>query len=91
MKAILVKYNPKTNKLRAYASGLKTITASRDYSIDLREQEWRLAYKMLSEMMGILWFKDYGLSDGTLPNGDAVFTIINKQFEEFKKSLTDEA
>lgn len=90
MKAILVKYNPTTNKLRAYASGLKTITESRDYSIDLPEQEMKLAYKMLSEMMGILWFIDlqeqemklaYELSDGILPNGDAVFTIIKSKGE----------
>jgi len=76
MKAILVKYNPTTNKLRAYANGLKTITESRNYELDLSEQEMKLAYEMLSEMKGDLWFKGYELSDGILPNGDAVFTII---------------
>ena len=76
MKAILVKYNPTTNKLRAYASGLKTITESRNYELDLAEQEMKLAYQMLEQMIGVLWFKDYELSDGILPNGDAVFTII---------------
>lgn len=76
MKAILVKYNPTTNKLRAYANGLKTITESRNYELDLSEQEMKLAYQMLEQMIGILWFKEYELSDGILPNGDAVFTII---------------
>jgi len=75
MKAILVQYNPNNNKLRAKADGLKTITESRNYMLDLAEQEMKLAYEMLAKM-NPEWYKDYQLSDGVLPNGDAVFTIV---------------
>lgn len=75
MKAILVQYNPNNNKLRAKAEGLKTITESRNYMLDLTEQEMKLAYEMLAKM-NPEWYKDYQLSDGVLPNGDAVFTIV---------------
>lgn len=75
MKAILVQYNPNNNKLRAKADGLKTITESRNYMLDLAEQEMKLAYEMLGKM-NPEWYKDYQLSDGVLPNGDSVFTIV---------------
>lgn len=78
MKAILVQYNPNNNKLRAKADGLKTITESRNYMLDLAEQEMKLAYEMFAKM-NPEWYKEYQLSDGVLPNGDAVFTIVRNQ------------
>lgn len=77
MKAIIVKYNPNNNKLRAKAEGLKTITESRNYSIDLEDQETKLAYEMLAKMSPD-WYEKYSLCGGVLPNGDAVFTIYRE-------------
>lgn len=74
MKAIVVKYLAATDtkgvRLKAVARDVKSVTLSRDYSLDYGDDAMRAA-KALVDAYG--WGEIKG--SGTLPNGDFVATL----------------
>ena len=76
MQAIQVKYLSATNhrgaRLKAFV-GADSITISRDYSLDMADNETKVA-EMLAQK---LWWTGEFIR-GSLPNGDVVFVIAQK-------------
>ena len=76
MKAIQVRYLGATDtlgtRLRASAEGVKSITVSRDYSLNVWEQTDDAA-RQLANKYG--WLRGHRLVQGTLPNGDDVYVL----------------